>query len=125
MGGIEITDDAMKSLVAKAIFDGLSPEAREKLMTEAIASVLSEKVKREHWSSGPERTKLGEIFYTALSQCAREYVYEHVKTDSAFRDKVKGLVEANMVKIIEQLEGSIADLASEVIKNAIHKVRFE
>lgn len=63
-----IDDKTLNALATKAILDQLTPEARQELLTNAVASFFSEEEKPDAYSYGkPKKTKIQAAFDRALT----------------------------------------------------------
>ncbi len=82
----EVLDEHLKGLVVKTIFEGLTPEKRDELITTAVANLLSP----SEYDRG--KSKVQEIFAQAVYGVARDIAKEHLQTQEV-KDRIKELVE--------------------------------
>lgn len=68
---VNVDDETMKQVVAKAIYDNLTPEAKQRLMTDALAYVLSKPEKY-----GSRRSPLEEAFQEEMREAGRRVAAE-------------------------------------------------
>lgn len=85
---VNLNDDAMKQLVAKAIFDGLGEEQRQALVQEAISSLLNDKANSRDYNSP---TVIQSLFNSAVANAAGQIVRERIKTDEVFQAQLNQL----------------------------------
>lgn len=97
---MNIDDTAMKSVVAKAILDSLTPEVKATLITNAIASVISEKVSTSY--NAP--TVLQYAFNQAVRNVAEQVARDMLADDQVLKEKLKTL----MLEAWEKLAGGEA-----------------
>lgn len=86
---INLNTEAMQKLVEKAIFDGLTPEAREELLKSAIKSLLDTPINPS--SYGPKVSILVGIFQDAAQRVARDVVTEKLGKDPEFTKNLQDL----------------------------------
>ncbi len=119
----EMKLEVNKELVTKAIFDSLTPEARNSLIQGAIAGLLEGKVK-DRYSRDTDTTKLQDMFNTAASDAAREIVREEMKKP-VVREPIARAVSAAVLKALDE-EGAgysslIDSLAGAIASGWAHK----
>lgn len=115
---MNIEDPALKAVVVKAIFDSIPQEAREKMLTEAVASLLVVPPK-DTWGRPPQ-AKLSEIFENEVYNFARQTVREKFASDPVIQDGVKKLAAAALTQLLtdESIATNIAAILSRSIENA-------
>lgn len=111
---IEI-NDTMKAAVVKVIYDSLTVEQRDKLLQDAVASLLV--------SYADKRSPLARIFDDCAFQVARQVVSDKLQNDPAFKEQV-GLLYAEAFRRIfeEQRELTITKMAN-AISSALSEFR--
>ena len=77
---MQIDDAAMKTLVAKAIFDGITPAQREQLLSDAIQKLLTEE-KENGYGGKTKPSPLSNLFEYEVQNLAREAVRERFQND--------------------------------------------
>lgn len=82
---LKLDNATMEGLVSKAIFDTLTPEKRDELVTGAIKSLM----KRETGSGFNRLTELERLFADAAQTVARKIITEKLEADTAFQDGVR------------------------------------
>ncbi len=88
-------NDGIKAIVADAIFKTMDVDTREKLIKDALASLLE--VKESAWGS---KSALQEAFDMGLRQAAIEIIREKMK-DGETRAKVRVLVDEAFNKALD------------------------
>jgi hypothetical protein len=119
---LRVDDAAMKALVAKSIVDSLTPETREKLITEAVRMTLATP---EGSGYGSKRSPLQQAFDWAVAEQARKYANEVIAEDTNFKEQLRKLFEDVSRKIFEneQREQMVTNIAN-VIVGALTKDRY-
>lgn len=97
MASLNIDDENMKALIAKAIMDTLTVDAREKLIGEAIKNLLTSK----RGNSYDSRSELQVAFDSAVVSVAQQVAFQELTKDDALKDKVRAL----MVDAWERMAG--------------------
>lgn len=114
---VNLNDDAMKQLVAKAIFDGLGEEQRQALVEGAIASLLNDGAK-DHRGYGTNRTVLQEMFNDAVREAARQIVTSKIAEDSTLKAQLDQLftdVARRFFKVDGEYNAVVETLASQMV----------
>lgn len=121
---LRVNDDAMKSLVAKAIVDSLTPEMREKLIADAVTQTLTKPHDNGGYYSN-KRSPLQQAFDMAVEQEARKYATEVIANDTAFKEQLRKLFEDVARKLFESntRDGLVDNIAS-TITSALTKDRY-
>lgn len=121
---LRVDDSAMKSLVAKAIVDSLSPEAREKLIADAVTQTLT-KPETDRNQYGSKRSPLQQAFDYAVEGEARKYAAEVIAADGQFKEQLRKLFEDVSKKVFETegREKMVDDIASTIVR-ALTKDRY-
>jgi len=88
---MNIDETALKTIVAKAIFDGITPEQRQALLTKAINSLLTVPPATV-FGSAPKTTPLQDIFENEVRILARDLIKERFKTDPNLPQLVGAIV---------------------------------
>jgi uncharacterized membrane-anchored protein YjiN (DUF445 family) len=120
---LRVNDDAMKSLVAKAIMDSLTQENREKLITDAITQTLT---KPEGGNSyAPKRSPLQQAFDNAVETEARKYAAQVVSEDETFKARIRQLFADVADKLFsDAMRGEIVDGIAGTVSRALNKDRY-
>src|SRR5580765_2164836 len=85
---MNIDDEAMRSVVAKAILDNITPETKEKLITNAIKSLLE----KPSGSGYNAPSTIQDSFNRAVAQVAGTVATDMLKDDAALKEKIKTLM---------------------------------
>jgi hypothetical protein len=94
---LKLDNEAMKTLVTKVIFDGMTDEYREKLVTGAIANLLNGS-KTGNAVYGSDRTELQQIFYGCVENAARKLITDRLESDQDFIQKINDIMTAAVEK---------------------------
>ena len=96
MSHIQIPEDAIRSVVAQAIMESITPKVREKILTDAVAVILVEAKPGQGWTAG--KSPLALAFENAVSAAvhtvAREMVAENPEAQAAIRRHVGEAIAA-------------------------------
>lgn len=116
---MQLDETTLKSIVAKAIFDGITPENREKLLSEAITSLLTAPPPGRYGET-QRPSPLASIFENEVSNLAREAVRERFKTDPAVKEMVSALVTKSIAAMAENddVSSGIANLIAAALRKA-------
>ncbi len=102
-------DDVIRGVVAKAIFENIGDEKREKIMVDAISQLLS--VKPDSYGRAG-KSPLGEIFEQVVYNRAREVVAARLDTDPTFKAALEGIISDAVKKMVEgSREKIVTDMA--------------
>lgn len=108
---MQIDDTTLKTIVAKAIFDGITPEQRQELLSKAIQSLLIP-VKPSYGSS-PATSPLQDIFDNEVRNIARDLIREEFKTNEATKTLIGGIVAKTIVALSAD-ENVASEMASAI-----------
>jgi hypothetical protein len=111
---LRVDDSTLKSLMAKAIVDALTPEAREKLIRDAVTQTLMQPEPSSIRHGGVGRSPLQQAFDYAVIEQSRKFANEIIATDPAFNDQLRKLFADVAAKIFdannrENMVDAIAD----------------
>lgn len=122
----KVDQDAMQALVAKAVFDGMTPDKREALIQGAIRSLLETPKGNDRNYYGTKVAPIQEAFNRAVEQVALDHARNVVQSDPAFQDHLKRLFADVANKLFaegearDEMVGSISD----IIRRALTKDRY-
>lgn len=119
MAAIQITDEALKSVLSAAVLQSISTEERDKLLTEAINHWLGEKQD----SSYNSRTKLQVIISSVLSQYAEKVVRERMESDTQFKDQVTAALNTAIDASVKQLQETVVQAVIVTVQTTLQKMR--
>jgi hypothetical protein len=122
---MEIPNDVMQQMVAKAIFETMTPEQREALVSGAITHLLTKPPKDQRIGGPAPRSPLQEAFEMAVYKLAREMSIDMIANDEGVRTKVKGLFTDVMDKVFdnEDVREKIATKMAEGMSDIFRSVR--
>lgn len=121
---VRLDQDAMNSLVAKAVFDGLTPERREELIRGAITALLAASKPTQY--SSDRRSELQKAFDSAVYTAATKHAETALQDDPTFQTAMKKLFADVAAKLFEEgadRDGLVSSVAS-VIRSALTKDRY-
>lgn len=92
MSNLNLSDDALNTIVAKAIIDQMTPEKREALITQAVKHLLEEKEAGSgSYYSGRGKTAFQRAFDHAVERVAEKVATEKLETDPDFKAGIETL----------------------------------
>jgi hypothetical protein len=113
---LKLSDEQLNGVIAGAVLQAMTPEARQELLAKAVGSLLTPK--KESWQKDA-KSPLQEAFERAVFSVAHDVCREELKNDTVVREKVRGMVVAavekamlNQEKIVENLAARLSDLLS-------------
>ncbi len=118
---VKLDDEAMRSLVHKAIFDSISTEKRNELVEAAIKGLLTPK--ESYPGMREKESLLSTIFNQSVMQVARDIIKEDLSKDDKFITELKKVFYDSWTRLIDdennrnQLVEKLSDQLSNVIKN--------
>ena len=95
-------DATLRTVTARILFESMTPEDRDKLLTSAISAVLTVDENRDIYSKD-RRTRFQRIFDDAVAHQASELVREHLKTPEII-DALRQTLAAATIKVIHSPE---------------------
>lgn len=121
MAGLEIKidDEMVKSYVAEAILKQIDGPTREKILAQAVATLLKPEEYRGYGAK--PKSPLEQAFEQAVHRVAHDVVREDLEKNPAIRDKIRELYSEAMRKVFEDQETrlkivqSIADAMSSTL----------
>lgn len=96
-----ISDDALKVVTAKLLFESLTAEDREKLLTDALSVAVSERYNPSSYSD--KRTKLQVAFENQVAILANKLVHDWLN-EPEHKAKLREPIVAAVEKIITSEE---------------------
>jgi hypothetical protein len=121
---LRIDDAAMKAMVAKSIVDSLTGEAREKLITDAIQSLLAAPRDGSNYY-GSKISPLQQAFNSAVEQEARKYAADAISNDPVFKEQIAKLFADVAAKLFdEENRGVMVSNIANVIQRALTKDHY-
>ena len=109
----------LEALVAQAMMEKMSQEARDELISKALTSLMRER----GGGYGRQTSPLGDAFATAVDTVARQMVLEQVKNNPEIRERIQVIIG----KVTEQImvSDALPELVTTVLKRVIDKVQYE
>lgn len=106
---IQLDGDALRQATVQAINGVLSPEIREKIITEAIQELL--RPSTNSWQKG--QSAIERIFQESVTQVAREESLRLIKEDEVIREKIASTMRSVADQVlstdVEKLAKNMAD----------------
>lgn len=116
MTSVNITDEAMKAIVAEAIYKTFTPEKQQELIIKSIDGLLGAK---EKYSS---KTILQEMFESSVTRVARERIEKDLNENTEFSSVINEIMQKAILKLKdEQLQDKLAQDFAEKISQALIK----
>lgn len=116
MGQDIVTTDAMKALVAESMMKALDEQVRGKLITDAIAYLMTEKDPPGGYSYGKKSSSpLQDLFRQHLEQATREIVKEEL-AKSDVKERLRQIVVDAIGKLTIDLDKMAWNLADTISK---------
>lgn len=115
---LKLDQDAMQALVAKTIFESLTPEKREEILKSAIAYLAMPQEAGSGYGSRRRDSPLEAAFKTAAEYVTTRIVTEQLKEDADFTAKVKAV----MLEAVERafnIDGGGREKMVQAISDAI------
>lgn len=121
---LRVNDDAVQALVAKSLVDALTPETKEKLITDAIKQTLTQEGGSAGFANRGQPSPLQQAFNRAVASYAEQYATRVLSEDETFKARVEALF-ADVARALfesnrEELVGTIAS----TIRQALMKDRY-
>lgn len=116
-GGINLDPESLSIIVQKAILDSLTPEARDQIMVDAIANLLTIP-KKEQYGRQMD-TPLQEAFKSAVHSAAVTVVRDMVQSDEAVQAKILELVSTPIAEITKGNWDGLPDRIGEAIGSTV------
>lgn len=107
-----MADEALKALVAEALYKHLDEKKREELIKGALASLLEEK----SIGYGPRRSDLKDAFDQAVRTIAFEVARERLREDAALKAKLSELFAQAWIKAVENSDSLIQDMSEGILR---------
>lgn len=112
MNSIPLNDDTLNSLIAKTIVDSLTPDARERMIQNAIQALLAPD------KYNPKSNAIQDAFNHAVRTVAAKYASEMLTQDSAFNAQIKAIFADVAARMLtpENREKLITDMADRITR---------
>lgn len=112
MSSLSLSDSQLQDIVAKAVLDSITPETRERVIKEAVNSVLQKPTKRNSWDT--EKSQFQRSFDNAVEAYVNTYAREVLQNDEAFKAGIQSLFADVAKKLFsderrDEIVNSIAD----------------
>lgn len=113
----------VQALVTKSLVDALSPEAREKLISNAIVQALT--ATEPDFRGRRPRSPLQQAFDEAVVTCANRYASEMLSNDPQFREQLEGLFADVSRRLFDKdNREALVDAMASTIRAALTKDRY-
>lgn len=117
---LQINDDGMKAIVAKAIVDAMTPEARQNLLASAVAQAINVQT-----GSYDKKSALQRAFDGAVDNECRKYAMEALEKDGEFKKQIESLFADVAKKLFEQnTRDDLVSGLAQTIARALTKDRY-
>lgn len=112
---LSLNDDQLKTVISGAVLQAITPESRDKLLSEALSSLL-----KAGSSDYDKKSPLQRAFDHAIADIAREMVTKQFSEDQAVRQKVGDLVAEAVTRVLDGDREKIVKKMSESLTNWLH-----
>lgn len=107
--------EQMKAVVAKALFDGLTDEAKESMIVNAVKEGLEKPEPNQSGSYRSDtRSKFQKAFDDALLQIARSEISETLKNNPKVKEAIQALVQDAFSKFMDRSSDEWGALTSKI-----------
>lgn len=111
-----IDTEAVEAMVVKALVDSITPEQREKVITDAIGNLLEKKSGQRY---GAQTSLFEDAMHTAIAQVARHIFVDEVKNNPEVQDQIKAMVTPTVMEIAHGNYDGLNEKIGEAIGGAI------
>lgn len=115
--------EQMKAVVAKALFDGLTDEAKEAMIVNAVKEGLEKPDPSQSSSYRTDnRSKFQRAFDDALLQVARSEISETLKSDPRVKEVIQAMVQDAFAKLMDRSSdewGTLTTKIADALETAI------
>ena len=114
---MNLDSEALKTVVATAILEQLTPEKRDDLIKQAVVHLIDPPEKERGYGARETKTPLQAAFDHAAAGIARDVIQEFLAKDSQTRAKIEAVVQTGIMKAFEERAAETSDaIASAVIQ---------
>lgn len=110
MSSINLSDEAIRDVTAKALLDHMTPQVREDLIKQAIQHLLAPDYDR--YSRGV--TPLQEAFNRASRDVVESLIRQRVEEDAAFKEQLDSLWRDAWAKVIADRDALVEKMAKRI-----------
>lgn len=112
MTDIKLNDEQLRTIIAKAVLDSLTPERREALISTAVKNLLDKPISGRY----DQKSNLQTAFDDATREVARKLATEMVSSDPIIKEKIKALFvdawtkftnDENYSKLVEKVSHAL------------------
>lgn len=120
---MNLQDEAMRGIVAKAVFEALDPTKRDLLMVEALERLMAPGEYDNH-RGGRKPSPLAEAFQDACDSVVRRTVYNEIeKEDSSLRQQLNAFIAGVIERILS--DGVLGDRIAKAVGDEVsNKLRY-
>lgn len=119
MATLNVTEEQLNAVIAGAILQSLTPEKRDELLRDAVASLMVPPPK-DSWGPRPKAPLL-EAFERAAVQVANGIVRDLLANDAGFKAQVTGLITAAVEKAMvnrDEISDRLAQRLGDLLTNS-------
>ncbi|MEH1893171.1 MAG: hypothetical protein V7K92_28400 [Nostoc sp.] len=125
---IKLNEDKLKTLVTEAIFAELTtPESREELIKQAIASLLIPRTQQGTYGSRETYDPLQNAVDVAVSKAAQQILIEEVKNHPQLKEGIKNVVNKVIDSFLNNdavIEAVAENLGQLIIDSVVRGKRY-
>lgn len=117
MAQVNLNDEQLNTIVAKAVLDAITPEKREELIGNAVKHLLAGNPDGAS-SYGDQRSRLQRAFDAAVGEVAMKVAREHVETS-----EIQAQCKALIAEAVDRVMGAGDDAREKLVSDMAYKIR--
>jgi hypothetical protein len=122
MSSLNLSDDALREVVYKAILDTISADQRDTLLKAALAHLMSPG-ERDGFG-GHRPSPLQTAFNDAVSRYAREAAYERLQNDAEWKAQIDALLGDVLKAFAGERRGKAVEALADAMTKALTGERY-
>ncbi len=99
---MNLDSEALKTVVAAAILEQLTPDKRDDLIKQAVVHLIDPPEQKRGFGRPDTKTPLQTAFDMAVAEIARDVVREFLAKDSETRDKIVDVIHNGIMEAFEE-----------------------
>jgi len=113
-----MNEEQMTALVSKAIFDGLTQEAKDQMLQKALRHLMTKEEKS--YGYGPKRTPLEEAFQSAAFTVTRQIAEDRLSNDPEFKANIESMF-ADLGKMLfgEKMRAKLIETMADAVLSGL------
>lgn len=118
MSTLNLSDEALREIVHKAIFDAISTEQRDALIQAALAHLMMPE-KRAGDSFGRGTSPLQAAFNHAVERYVREAIHARIEKDPEWQKGLDALIAETMTTFLSERRTNVATKLADAMARAL------